>query len=665
MKLIISCFFALLCGQLAGQSFWKLHGSETDRLARHSGVMYNPDMDAVFVSTYNMGIFRSIDLGLSWQNVLLLPKDQPVTAMAISPKGTLLGGGIGKIYRSGPKGDKWEEIPLNFTVIKSIVHDTAGNLYLCSADSGGIMKSNDDGLTWKLFTEGLPSNYVNNLMVDNKGNMFCSLVIDRSGENGGLFYWNEEQQSWVKREVKVILDNIAYSVKISSIWSMAFTPAGEIAISVDGVITNFEFRGLLKNALPGIHSETIWKQERWNDTTNYEFNLLLTNVFYTTGGHAFGSRLSGVSPGIYAKMKYAPKWFLCNEGIVPMSLVKSYFFEKDGIVYVTSDYSNTIYRTNETLPGKKYADISVHPLKPMKLFGYQELTATSPIGSVRYKSMDSKTSIEGSQLRATNTGTAVIKAFTEGNDSVYYSETLFTVDIAKAENKITVEPLPDYTDGDTAIYIAALASSGEPVQLRVISGNATFDKNKLIYNTPGKIVFIATERGNNSYEQADTVRMSLCINPKKPNILADTILGKVSLRSSTQNDNKWYRDGAFFSSGAVISEPLPGLYTLRTETGGCSSAYSEPYNYIISALKDLSGNKFTVYPNPFLHNLTIDNPEQQPFEFAVSDISGRVLNKGSSKNSDISMDFNQYTSGTYLLTLFSGKRTFFYKLVKK
>ncbi len=665
MKFIILSLLLLINWQLKGQSFWKLHGNETDKQARHAGILYASDWDMLFISTYNMGIFRSSDLGDTWQNVLILPKDQPVTAMVKSSKGTILGGSIGKIYRSETKGDKWEEIPIHFTIIKNIVEDSAGNLFVCSADSGGIMKSEDDGITWEPFTNGLPTNYVNNLVVDRNGNVFCSLVNDRTDVHGGLYYWNEQLYSWIKKEIKVNLDNTVYNVKVSSIQAMTVNSAGEIVISVDGVVTNYEFRGLLKTSVAGLIGETIWDQEKWGNPSNQPFGLLLENIFFSSDGSVFACRLTGVSPGIYAKMSYSSKWFSCNEGLFPVSLVKSYFFEKDGLVYVTSDFTNKIYKTAEALPGKKYNEISVQPLKQMKLYGYQSLSATSASGPVKFKSMDNLSAINGDQLRAIGTGKAIIKAFTEGNDSMYYSETLSTVDIAKAENKITVETALEYIEGDTSVYISAHASSGENVVLKVIRGNATFNKNKLEYKTAGKVLFIATEPGNNSYEQADTVKTELCINPKKPVITSDTITGQIILRSAVLDGNKWFFNNTFSSSEMAIHPVEQGIYTLQTVADGCSSSFSRPFNYIISEVPNINYSAFTVYPNPVHDNATIKNFQRIPVRFSIISVSGKVLLTGISGNEYIGLNLMEYPAGIYILNIVGSNFNLYYKILKQ
>jgi hypothetical protein len=494
--------------------------------------------------------------------------------------------------------------------------------------------------------------------------MFCTLVIDRTDAHGGLFYWNEQLNSWVKKEIKVNLDNAVYNVKVSSIQTITVTPANEMVISVDGVVTNFEFHRLLKIPVTGVIGETIWEQDKWYDSSDQPFGLLFENIFYSSGGSAFACRLTGLSQGIYAKMRYAPKWFLCNEGLLPVSLVKSYFFEKDGIVYVTSDFTNKIYKTAEALPGKKYAEINVQPLQPMKLYGYQTINATSASGPVQFKSMDNLSAIEGNQLRATGTGKAIIKAFTDGNDSMYYSETTINVDIAKAENKITIETAAEYTEGDT-IYIPVRASSGENVELKVIRGNATFNKNKLEYEAPGKVLFIATEPGNNSYEQADTVKTEVCINPKKPVIIPDTVAGRISLRSSVSGGNKWFFNHTFTSSEKTIFPVEQGLYTLQIVADGCSSTFFDPYNYIISEVPDIHYNAFDVFPNPVHDNATIRNSLRTPVQFTLTNMSGHVVFTGFSQDEDFNLNLAGFSPGIYILRIVGSQFTLYYKVLKQ
>src|SRR5690606_10055760 len=115
MKIVALFLFFVSTTSISAQSFWKIAGVETDADALHSGILYSQNRKAIFISTYNMGIFRSADKGASWDHVLDLPKDQPVTALFASASGTVLGGGIDKIYRNEANSDKWDEIPVGLS----------------------------------------------------------------------------------------------------------------------------------------------------------------------------------------------------------------------------------------------------------------------------------------------------------------------------------------------------------------------------------------------------------------------------------------------------------------------------------------------------------------------------------------------------------------------
>jgi hypothetical protein len=245
--LVVSIAFNY-CWESEAQSFWKEYGTLTDTGALHSGLLYSRKNNNLFVSTYNMGIFKNDISDSTWHHVLSLPKDQPVFSLYESKNGYLFAGGFGKIFRSDPAGEKWNEIPINFTHVKGFAEDNNGSLFLCSADSGGVLRSDDSGQTWKLYVKGLPSNYVNNIAGDGKGNILCTVINDWTDIHGGLFYLNSSTNQWVKKNISVILDdNNLYTVKVNSIQSITITPGGTIYLSLDGGILDFaypEFSGI-------------------------------------------------------------------------------------------------------------------------------------------------------------------------------------------------------------------------------------------------------------------------------------------------------------------------------------------------------------------------------------------------------------------------------------
>jgi len=671
MKILALFIFFISTFSISAQSFWKISGVESAANAQHSGILYSPYRNAIYVSTYNLGIFRTADKGTTWDHVWELPKDKPVTTLFAAKNGTILGGGIEEIYRNEANSDKWEAIPVGLAFVTGFAEDRNGYLYACSPVAGGIFRSADNGRSWTVCTSGLPSNYVNNIVSDADGNLFCTLQQDDNGVNGGLWLWDENQNRWLKKEIRLNIDGTVYVIKVAQILGIDFTSGSEMIISLDGVVTNFQVVGLFRNTVSGAIASTAWHQETWGATNLLPFTLLMNSLFHASSGHLFASRVSGVSPGIYSRMAYSQKWVSSNEGIPATVNVIGYFCESpEGTVFLTTQYSNKLLVTNESAPGKKYFAISYQPLNPMKLYQYQTINATSGSGlDVSFISMDNKTHIEGNEMRATGLGTALIKAYTDGTDSTYFSVENITVSIDKAENTIVVEDPGIITDGDNPVYLNASSGSGEEVFFKVMAGNGYFEKNRLIYSAPGKITVIATEPGNDSYEEADTVWMELCVNPKKPVIAADTISGTVRLMSSSEINNRWYVNDTFSGQTAKTLYPsITGIYTLQVIADGCPSELSEPYNYVVTGIGPVTENSLLIFPVPFRDKLSIwlDPKESLAAKtrYSITDISGKLLLTGEKEGDLIILDLESLEPGWYLLNVTRGQKSEYFKILK-
>lgn len=668
---ITMAFNAWLEGE--AQSFWKGAGAITDAKALHSGILYSRHTKGLFVSTYNMGIFKKDKTDSTWHQVLSLPKDRPVISLYESKNGYLYAGGFGRIYRSDPAGEKWNEIPLNFTLVKGFAEDINGRLYLCSADSGGILRSDDNGLTWKQDVNGLPSKYVNNIASDPKGNVFCTVINDKTDIHGGLFALNSAANLWVKKNISVILDNTFYTVKVNSIQSVTVTPGGMIYLSLDGGIVNFEISGIFKNTVSGALAGSVWKRETWTDTTTSAITLQFDKLFATETGHFFAGRISASVPGVYAKMKYSPGWFECSAGLPPVARVKGYFTEvDDGTVLVTTDFSNRVYFTNESKPGKKPQEIRFQAPAPARLYESSELNASSSSGlPVNFKSMHpEKARTDGNRVYALGLGNAVIKAWTDGNDTLYYSESSRVLSVSKARNEIILEPLNNPAEGDSSLEVTARATSGEAVQLAVTTGNAWFEGNRIHFRGPGRIGFMATEPGNATYDAADTVWAELCITPEKPYITSDTLSGTLLLRSSSEDGNRWFLNNTRLEQEErTISPATAGIYTLQINIDGCLSPFSEPFAYSVTGINDpAQKGPFIAWPQPFQDKLFIghiDSAPQTSMVATVIDCLGNtVITKKIKDEKPVILDTGQLLPGWYILQIEAGDKISRSKIIR-
>ena len=676
MKIISSILIVemvFICSaESTAQSFWKGYGKVTDTLALHSGILYSTNNNALFVSTYNRGIFKNEAKDSSWHHVLVLPKDQPLLSLYEANNGYLFAGGYGKIFRSDPSGEKWNEIPIHFTHVKNFAEDLNGSLFLCSADSGGILRSTDNGLTWQPFENGLPSKYVNNIAGDGHGNILCTLTNDRTNNYGGLFYLNHSTNQWVKTKITVKLDNIHYNVKVNIIPSITITAGGMVYLSLDGAILNFGLFGVFKNSVSGSLAGTLWQTESWNDTINSPITLRFDQIFASRTGHIFSSRISSSSPGVFSKMKYSSKWIDCNGGLTPAARVKAYFTEgTDGTVYITTDFSNRVFFTKESLPGKKSQNIQFGVLPPARLYESYPLTASSSSGlAVQFRSMNTdKARIDGNRITALGLGGVQIKAYAEGNEAYYYGEESQTLSIDKARNEIYVEPLPDITEGDSSLDVSARASSGEAVQLAVTHGNAWFRGNKIVYQGAGRIQFMATEAGNDTYEAADTVWKELCINPGKPDIIRDTLAGNIVLYSTVDTGNRWYLDNSSLNHEEKTLSPMyPGIYTVQVDIDGCLSSFSDPFFYQVTNIQQhAAAYPFIFYPQPSGDRLFIKLEETMakgPVQITIMDCLGNiVLSQTGGTQTIITVDTGQLIPGWYILQVSVSDRKYYAKII--
>jgi len=71
---------------------------------------------------------------------------------------------------------------------------------------------------------------------------------------------------------------------------------------------------------------------------------------------------------------------------------------------------------------------------------------------------------------------------------------------------------------------------------------------------------------------------------------------------------------------------------------------------------------FSVYPNPALDHLTIENKTEEPYNLSVFDIQAKLIYQ-TSIHKVKSLDVSQYESGTYFIKITNANRTFVRKLI--
>ena len=666
-RLIYSIFFLFFACQGHAQMFWKPYGVPTDALSLHSSVLHSKATGKLYVTTWNMGIFSSPDQGQTWDHVLQLPKEEPVLNITELKNGMLVGGGKGKIYRS-KDGDKWEEIVVPISYVKQITEDKNGNIYICSTLAEGIdegiFKSEDLGNTWQPLNEGLSSKFVYNLFVDANGNLLCSLSDNYPD---CLFIYDEGNKQWKALKIYLTFPDGRYRVDNPVIKAITGTK-DSLYISFIGVIGKVGIQGVIKNSISGVINETDWIQEMANPST--PLTSIVDQLLITKEGNMFGSVDIPAPVLLYNKMHYLANWSSIKEGIDPRVAGLAVFCElPDGSV-VLSASNNQLYITHEGVPGRKTQQISFDKVAQLRLYDETVLKARSSSNiPVSFKSSSSSLAqITGNQLRAVGLGRVGIKAYTPATDEYYYAEAIQSVSISKAANTIEVAPVSSLPEASTGIELKAVATSGEAVEINVISGAAHLTGNHLVPDGAGPVVLRFTEPGNGSYAQADTVFIQICVNPNKPTLTVQSNTGQTVLVSGSNKGNNWFLNDHLIKTGddSILRPTDVGIYQVQVNIGGCISEMSE--SIVITTIDNgTEDRRLKVYPIPFRDEIFIENHDQLMSNAIITlfNIGGQEMWKQASIQGLTRIYTGNFSPGVYFITIKSKTKSRTFRLLKQ
>jgi len=161
------------------------------------------------------------------------------------------------------------------------------------------------------------------------------------------------------------------------------------------------------------------------------------------------------------------------------------------------------------------------------------------------------------------------------------------------------------------------------------------------------------------YPSTNAITVTVYPKQPKPSITGDAVKGLVS---SSAAGNQWYgyNNGYFPIAGATAQSYKPttaGKYIVQVSLNGCTSPFSDAYNYVITATIDLGGNGryIRIAPNPVQDfvKLTFDFPGVNTLGVVLSDINGRVMLIHNSLYSGAILNTSGLAAGTYFLKVYS------------
>jgi hypothetical protein len=254
-------------------------------------------------------------------------------------------------------------------------------------------------------------------------------------------------------------------------------------------------------------------------------------------------------------------------------------------------------------------------------------TANAP-GSFVY------TPVAGTKLNAGNNQTLSVN-FTPTDTTNYTSASKnVLINVLKANQTITFNPLSNKTFGDALFNVSATSSSGLPVSFSIVSGPATISGNTITITGVGTVVVRATQAGNNNYNAAPAVDRSFVVSKANQTISFGSLSSKTfgnapfalsATASSGLPVSFQILSGPATISGNTITITGVGTVTVRATQAGNS-------NYNAAASVDQAFNVASANANILLDNLAHIYDGTAKFATATTNPAGKSVTFSYSQN---------------------------------
>ncbi|MBI5215313.1 MAG: T9SS type A sorting domain-containing protein [Ignavibacteriae bacterium] len=219
------------------------------------------DSGHLFAGTYDGLVFRTMDHGASWTQIMTLGlKDQSVFSLAFNHNGhVFMGTGGAGVLRSIDNGERWTSINTGLTNIHvlSLATSANGHIFVGTYQSG-LYRSTDNGENWEPTNNGLTDSYVWSLLCTPDGQIFA-------GNYDGIFRSTNDGENWTQ----------VYSG--SYIFSFAINSNGDL------------FAGSYDNVLRSTDNGVTWVEQNIGTSMH-----LVASLSCNESGHIFAGSRKGV-----------------------------------------------------------------------------------------------------------------------------------------------------------------------------------------------------------------------------------------------------------------------------------------------------------------------------------------------------------------------------------
>ena len=199
--------------------------------------------------------------------------------------------------------------------------------------------------------------------------------------------------------------------------------------------------------------------------------------------------------------------------------------------------------------------------------------------------------------------------------------------------------------------------------------DGTKNQRNLWVKEAGNYFVKGSTTNGNCATTSQTVKVIKLTSPNEPDISLNS--EGVLITTANADTYRWYKNGNLILGESNNSyKPIEeGEYNVEIEVDGfdCPKA-SEVYNFSITDIKIVENNgEFGVTPNPFSDYLTLENRSQEIInEIRIIDLLGQEIARFDTfnSNSEIELNLNLFSSGTYIIYIVTDNRIVTQKIVK-
>ncbi|MGZ2370672.1 endonuclease [Ancylomarina sp. YFZ004] len=166
-----------------------------------------------------------------------------------------------------------------------------------------------------------------------------------------------------------------------------------------------------------------------------------------------------------------------------------------------------VSKANQTIDFAELAD---------KTFGDAafDLSATSTSNlEVAFELISGPASLTGKALSITGAGEIVIKATQSGNENILSAELSRTLNVLKADQTITFDPVEDYVFGEESKVLNASSTSLLSIEFEITEGLGEIDANVFTPTVIGQFTIRAYQLGNDNYNSTEATQSFLVDYP--------------------------------------------------------------------------------------------------------------------------------------------------------